>query len=175
MRIINRHLFTILPLISIVLFATAADSQVKQNRIQNTLTGTDRCLDIINDGENNQLTMTRCGNLPGQRWSLTANQPNRKNYRLKTPLTGTDKCLDGSDGDNIQPTMAQCGNLAGQRWRLVPSKANPGYSGYYLLRNATAGGNNCLEIVNDGENDRLTMAQCSNNAAGQSWRVTQAP
>ncbi len=175
MQIKHQYLVTILPIVLVSLFATAADSQVKQNRIQNTLTGADKCLDIINDGENNQLTMSRCGNLSGQRWSLTANQPNRKNYRLKTPFTGTDKCLDASNDDNTtQPMMAQCNNVAGQRWRLIPSKANPGYSGYYLLRNVSTSGDRCLEIINDGENNKFTMAQCG-NVAGQSWKVTQAP
>jgi len=38
-------------------------------RLQNALSGEQRCLDVINDGTNNQVHMSECGNYSGQAWS----------------------------------------------------------------------------------------------------------
>jgi Ricin-type beta-trefoil lectin domain len=165
----------VLPLILVSLLAQEVNAQVKQNRLRNTLTGTGSCLDIINDGDNNKLTMARCGNVSGQRWSLTASETNPQAYRLQTPFTGTGNCLATiDDGNNNRLTMAECSNAPGQLWSIIPSKANPGYSGYSSLRNELAGADKCLKIINDGRNNKLTMAKCS-NVAGQSWRITRTP
>lgn len=163
----------ILSIFFVGLLAKEVNAQVKQNRLRNTLTGADTCLDIINDGANNQLTMAKCGNFAGQRWSMTSSEANPKAYRLQTPLTGADKCLSIiNDGKNNQLTMAKCANVSRQLWRIIPSKKNPGYSGYYLLQNIDVG--KCLNIINDGKNNKLTMAKCG-NVSGQSWRVTKTP
>ncbi|WP_373541919.1 RICIN domain-containing protein [Chamaesiphon sp.] len=164
-----------LPLVLVSLLAQEVNAQVKQNRLRNTLTGSGYCLDIINDGDNNKLTMARCANVSGQRWSLTASETNPQAYRLQTPLTGTDNCLATiDDGNNNRLTIAQCSNAPGQLWSITPSNANPGYSGYSSLRNELTGADKCLKIINDGRNNKLTMATCS-NVAGQSWRITQTP
>jgi hypothetical protein len=173
--IINLNLKIVLPLVLVGLLTQAVNAQVKQNRLRNTLTGAGYCLDIINDGNNNKLTMARCGNVPGQRWSLTASETNPQAYRLQTPLTGTDNCLATiDDGKNNKLTIAKCSDAPEQRWSIIPSKANPGYSGYSSLRNELTGADKCLKIINDGRNNKLTMAKCS-NVAGQSWRITQTP
>ena len=71
---LNQKFIIILPLVLLGLINQAVNAQVKQNRLRNTLTGANNCLDIINDGDNNQLTMARCSNVAGQRWSLTASE-----------------------------------------------------------------------------------------------------
>jgi Ricin-type beta-trefoil lectin domain len=165
----------VLPIILVGLLAQEVNAQVNQNRLRNTLTGSSYCLDIINDGDNNKLTMARCGNFAGQRWSLTASETNPQAYRLQTPFTGTDNCLATiDDGKNDRLTIAQCSDAPGQLWSIIPSNANPGYSGYSSLRNELAGADKCLKIINDGRNNKLTMAKCS-NVAGQSWRITKTP
>jgi Ricin-type beta-trefoil lectin domain len=170
-----KKIVVILSIFLVGLLAKEVDAQVKQNRFRNTLTGSDTCLDIINDGENNRLTMTKCSNLAGQRWSMTASEKNPQAYRLQTPLTGMDKCLSLiTDGENNKLTMAKCGSLPGQLWSVAPSKTIPGYSGYYLLTNQLTGINNCLNILNDGRNNKLTMTKCD-NISGQSWRITKTP
>ncbi len=167
--------FIFLSLILVGLLAKEAHAQVQQNRLRNTLTGSDICLDIISDGKNNRLTMAKCGNLPGQRWSMTANEKNPQVYRLQTPLTGIDQCLTLiNDGKTNQVVMAKCNNLPEQFWSVIPSETTPGYSGYYLLKSQVPGTNNCLNIINDGKNNQLTMVNC-NNVSGQSWRITKTP
>jgi hypothetical protein len=164
-----------LPLVLVSLLSQEVNAQVKQNRLRNTLTGAGSCLDIINDGDNNKLTMARCGNVSGQRWSLTASETNPQLYRLQTPFTGTNNCLTAiDDGKNNRLTIAKCSNAPGQLWSIIPSNANPGYSGYSSLRNELTGADKCLKIINDGRNNKLTMAKCS-NVAGQSWRITKTP
>ena len=178
---VNKYIYTcmklekliiILPIILASLLANEVNAQVKQNRLRNTLTGADSCLGIIEDGKNNRLTMTKCANIAGQRWSMTATEKNPQAYRLQTPFTGTDKCLNIiNDGENNKVTMAKCSNLPGQLWTVTPSKTIPGNSGYYSVTNALTGASNCLNVLNDGRNNQLTMAKCD-NISGQSWRIT---
>jgi hypothetical protein len=170
-----KKLAIVLPIILVSLLAQEVNAQVKQNRLRNTLTGSGYCLDIVNDGDNNKLTMARCGNVAGQRWSLTASEINPQAYRLQTSFTGTDNCLATiDDGNNNKLTIAKCNDAPGQLWSITPSNANPGYSGYSILRNELTGTDKCLKIINDGINNKLTMAKCS-NVAGQSWRITKTP
>jgi hypothetical protein len=171
----SKNLIVILPIILISLLAQEVNAQVKQNRLRNTLTGADTCLDILEDGKNNRLTMTKCANVAGQRWTMTASEKNPQAYQLQTTFTGMDKCLNIiNDGANDKLTMAKCGSLPGQLWSITPSKTIPSPSGYYFLTNNLTGKNNCLNVLNDGRNNRLTMAKCD-NISGQSWRITQTP
>jgi Ricin-type beta-trefoil lectin domain len=167
-----KKLTIVLSLIIISLSANEVNAQVKQNRLRNTLTGADSCLDILNDGDNSRLIMAKCANVGGQRWSMTASEKNPQAYRLQTPLTGMDKCLSIiDDGENNRVTMAKCASLPGQLWSVAPSKTLPGNSGYYFVTNALTGASNCLNVLNDGRNNKLTMAKCD-NISGQSWRIT---
>jgi uncharacterized membrane protein len=157
------------------LLATAVSARAEQNLFRNTLTGPNKCLDIINDGENNKLTMATCGNSAGQSWSIVANKTSPKNYRLQTPFAGANKCLEViNDGNNERLTMAKCSDATGQLWNITANKMNPGYSGYYRLRSELTGDDKCLEIFNDDKNERLTMATCG-KIARQSWKITQTP
>jgi hypothetical protein len=168
----SKNLIIALPIFLVSLLAQEVNAQVKQNRLRNTLTGADTCLDIIEDGKNNRLTMTKCANVAGQRWTMTASEKNPQAYQLKTPFTGIDKCLNIiNDGENNKVTMAKCSNLSGQLWIVTPSKTLPGNSGYYFVTNALTGASNCLNVLNDGRNNQLTMAKCD-NISGQSWRIT---
>jgi Ricin-type beta-trefoil lectin domain len=165
-------LIVVLPIILTSILANEVNAQVKQNRLRNTLTGADSCLDIIEDGKSNRLTMAKCGNIAGQRWSMTGSEKNPQAYRLQTPLTGADSCLNLiNDGENNKVTMAKCSNVPGQLWNVVPSKTIPGNSGYYFVTNALTGASNCLNVLNDGRNNQLTMAKCD-NISGQSWKIT---
>ena len=118
-----KKLIVILPIILISLLANEVNAQVKQNRLRNTLTGADTCLDIIEDGKNNRLTMTKCANVAGQRWSMTASEKNPQVYQLQTPFTGINKCLNViNDGENNKLTMAKCDNISGQSWRITSTR-----------------------------------------------------
>jgi hypothetical protein len=171
----RKKLVIILPIILVSLLAQDVNAQVKQNRLRNTLTGADNCLDIINDGDNNRPIMTKCGNVSGQRWSMTGSEKNPQAYRLQTPFTGMDKCLSIiNDGENNKLIMAKCDSVPEQIWRVTPSNVIPGSSGYYFVTNQLTGANNCLNVTNDGRNNKLTMVKCD-NISGQSWRITKTP
>lgn len=157
------------------MLASEVHAQVQYNRFRNTLTGADKCLDIINDGENNKVIMTNCGNFAGQRWRIAANKKNSKNYRLQTPLAGNDKCLGIiNDGENNKLIVATCVDSPEQLWSISDNRTNPGYSGYSRVRNQLTGESKCLDIINDGRNNRLTMSTCA-KIPGQSWRITRTP
>ena len=153
--------------------AIGVRAESEQNRLRNTLTGANKCLDIVNDGQNNQLTMTTCANVAGQRWTITANQNNPQNYRLQTPFAGAEKCLEVINDDRKDRlVMSPCNDSPGQIWNISDNRTNPGYTGYSRLRSQIAGADKCLDIVNDGRNNKLTMAQCA-KIAGQNWRITR--
>ncbi|MEI6064062.1 MAG: hypothetical protein WCQ26_05690, partial [Pseudanabaena sp. ELA748] len=52
---------------------------------------------------------------------------------------------------------------SGQLWKIEPMG-----DGYNRLRNSFTGSRKCLDIVNDGRNNKLRMADCG-NYSGQFW------
>ena len=113
---LHRILGTVCLLILATLAGPQLQAQPQSYKLQTEFTGPNKCLDIVNDGNNNQLTMADCGNYSGQFWSMTPVQPSGA-YQLRTQFTGSNKCLDiVNDGNNNQLTMADCGNYSGQLW-----------------------------------------------------------
>ncbi|MEO1211369.1 MAG: RICIN domain-containing protein [Cyanobacteria bacterium J06638_20] len=103
---------------AVVLGAASANAISEFNRLRTQFTGSEKCLDIINDGANDQLIMADCADYSGQFWSF---QPigSEGYYRLRTMFTGEDKCLDIiNDGMNDQLIMVDCGNYSGQLWQI---------------------------------------------------------
>jgi hypothetical protein len=87
-------------------------------RLRTNFTGADKCLDIINDGQDNKPTMAACGNFTGQMWTIAPNGTPGI-FKLQTQFTGPGKCLDIiNDGQDNKPTMAACGNFTGQMWSM---------------------------------------------------------
>ena len=163
-KVIFPTLASVLALVQVSPLALAESANVPAGgHLQTQFTGSNKCLDIVNDGKNNQLTMADCGNFSGQFWSIQA--AGQGSYRLQTQFTGNNKCLDiVNDGKNNQLTMADCGNFSGQFWSIA------GQPGSYRLQTQFTGKNKCLDIVNDGTNNRLIMADCG-NFSGQMWTI----
>ena len=105
---------------SVIAFASTTNvAQAQTNyRLKTLFTGSDKCLDIINDAQDNKPIMDDCGNYSGQFWQI---QKTNKSgyYRLKTLFTGSNKCLDIiNDSQDNKPIMADCGNYSGQFWQV---------------------------------------------------------
>src|SRR6185369_3123135 len=96
-------------------------------RLRTEFTGPGKCLDIVNDGKNDQLTMAPCGNFSGQHWTIEPSKSRAGHSRLRTEFTGSGKCLDiVNDGTNDQLTMAKCEDVSGQLWTLsAPLSSEP--------------------------------------------------
>lgn len=62
--------------------------------------------------------------------------------------------------------MADCGNYSGQFWSIQPAA-----DGFYRFRTMFTEENKCLDIVNDGVNNKLVMADCG-NYSGQFWQFS---
>lgn len=140
-------------------------AQAQPFSLSNEFTGPNKCLDIVNDGANNQLNLTNCGKFTGQFWQKTDAKGGY--VILQTEFTGPGKCLDViNDGRNDQLTMTQCGNFSGQSWRFDAA----GKPGVFRLTNEFTGRNKCLDVVNDGANNHVTLAKCG-NFSGQMWRI----
>jgi hypothetical protein len=139
---------------------------VGSQRLQTLFTGGGKCLDIVNDGVNDQTRMADCGNYSGQAWTFS--DAGNGFFRLTTLFTGTEKCLDVvNDGVDDKLHMADCGNYSGQFWSLEASTE----PGYVHLRTLWLGDSKCLDIVNDGSDDKLQMADCG-NYSGQFWATS---
>ena len=81
---------------------------------KNNFSGSEKCLDIVNDGQKNKLIMSPCGISTGQQWNQSRNG---SYYSFKNNLSGNDQCLDiVNDGQNNQLIMSPCGNYSGQQW-----------------------------------------------------------
>jgi TIR domain/Ricin-type beta-trefoil lectin domain len=147
---------------------TSAPSDGAPIRLRTNFTGADKCLDIINDGQNNKPTMATCGNFAGQMWTI-APTAMAGVFKLQTLFTGSGKCLDiKNDGENNKPTMAACGNFTGQMWTIAPAAT----SGVFKLKAQFTGPGKCLDVINDGENNKPTMAACG-NFTGQLWDMSK--
>ena len=66
-----KPLVVILSVVFAGLLVTEVKAQSPHYRLQTLFTGADKCLDILNDGANNRLTMAACGNFTGQLWGLS--------------------------------------------------------------------------------------------------------
>jgi hypothetical protein len=134
-------------------------------RLKTQFTGENKCLDIINDGNNNRPNMANCGNFSGQIWNVQPTQV-KGFYRLKTQFTGEGKCLDVINDGSNRLTMAPCADFSGQIWSITPTQNQ----GFYKLKNQFTRVGKCLDIINDGNNNRPIMATCG-NFSGQLWKT----
>ena len=80
-----------------------------------------KCVDIINDGTNNKLTIAECGNYSGQQWLI----PNENSNSFQNNFSGMNNCIDiVNDGVNNQLIMNPCGNYSGQEWSTNNENVN---------------------------------------------------
>ena len=83
--------------------------------------GDGKSLDVINDGKNNQIHLTKTANYTGQYWKLTP--VGGGYYRLTTKWQGDDKSLDViNDGKNNKLHLTKTGNFTGQYWKIEEIK-----------------------------------------------------
>lgn len=136
-------------------------------KLTNEFAGKGKCLDIVNDGKNNKLIMAKCEDVSGQAWEVETLK-GEPYVRLKTEFTGPGKCLDiVNDGANDKVTMAPCGNFTGQFWSMTV-QGGAGNKAHFRMTSKFTGPKRCLDIVNDGKNNQLTMADCG-DYTGQIW------
>ncbi len=84
-------------------------------------------------------------------------------YDLTSMWLGTGKCIETVNNGVL---MRNCTTSHTQEWRMIPTD----WYGYVRLKNRQDGYGKCLDIVNDGINDKLVMADCG-NYTGQFWKV----
>jgi hypothetical protein len=148
----------------------SADANAQSSRLWNLFTGARTCLDIVNDGKNNTVTLAECANVSGQLWLIEPSETEGF-FRLKTTFSGSDKCLDiiNDDEDN-KLSMAECSPVSGQLWKLEPSEPK----GFSRVENMFTGPGKCLDVINDADDKNLTMAECG-AFFGQLWGLSQTP
>jgi len=120
--------------------------------LSNDFSGKDKCLD---SGLRENL-MAPCGKFSGQQWSAV--EPVKPTMLMSQNPELQNKCLDLNRGN---PLMMECNNQAPQLWTIEKDKK---------IKNVAAGPNNCLDIINDGQNNKMQMRPCG-NFSGQKWNV----
>ncbi|MEZ4888118.1 MAG: RICIN domain-containing protein [Chitinophagales bacterium] len=135
-------------------------------RITTMWQGTDKALDVINDGQNNQIHLAKTGNYSGQFWKFTA--LGNGYYRMTTMFQGDEKSLDVvNDGQNTKLHLAKTGNYSGQFWKLTPQG-----NGYYRMTTMWQGEGKSFDVINDGKNNQVHLAK-TGNYSGQFIKLTQ--
>jgi hypothetical protein len=128
------------------------------SKLTTKFTGIDKCLDVINDGQNSKNVELRpCDNYSGQYWTF-------ENNKLTNNFTGIDKCLDvindGQNSKNVE--LRPCDNYSGQYWTFENNK----------LRNNFTGIDKCLDVINDGQNSKnIELRPCDKYSVGQYWFI----
>ncbi|NOJ77415.1 RICIN domain-containing protein [Myxococcus xanthus] len=84
-------------------------------------------------------------------------------YDLTSMWLGTGKCIEHVDGEMA---MRNCGTSQAQEWRMIPTD----WPGYVRLKNRQAGFNRCVDIINNGDKDKLHLAACG-DYSGQYWQL----
>jgi hypothetical protein len=155
-----RFLTLFVAVVLVGLLRAPANAQA-QLRFRTISTGQAKCLDVINDGQNDKLRMAECGNYSGQSWTIRPTSTAGV-YRLTNEFTGTAKCLDVVNNHvNDRLQMATCGNFTGQSWVMESTKR----IGFYHLKNQFTGSNKCLDVI-DGT--QVSLENCG-DVAGQYW------
>ena len=158
-------LIAALPFLAVSGAASATDEPIA---LRNRLTGAGRCVDIVNDGQNDRVHMAPCGNYSGQQW-LVERLKGGAYVKLRTRFTGPDRCLDiVNDGRNDRLRMAPCGNYWGQQWSIEPVP-DKGYN-TWPTTNFT-GPDKCLAVIAGGANDQVRMVQCPESKPGEPWSL----
>ena len=138
-------------------------------RLTSKWQGGGKSLDVVNDGENNQIHLAATSNVSGQYWKFSA--VGGGFYRLSTKWLGENKSLEVVTKDGIiyklllQPTD----DVDGQLWKITPLG-----DGFYRITNKLFGGVKSLDVVNNGNNDNILMRN-TGNFSGQSWKITNDP
>ena len=145
----------------VCVFGAPGAVHAQSSHLLNDGAGSGQCLDVVNDGANDKLTVVACGDFSGQLWTL---QPSDMpgHYKLQTMFTGAGRCLDVvNDGVNDRVRMASCARVTGQYWELSRLR---GPNGAFELTNRFTGPSRCLEATAEG----LRLRSCD-RSPGQHW------
>jgi hypothetical protein len=143
------------------IFGVSSAAHAEPSHLWNDGAGSGQCLDIVNDGANDKLSVVPCADVSGQAWTLLPSDT-PDHYKLQTAFTGASRCLDViNDGVNDQVRMASCANVTGQEWELARLRG-PGRA--FQLTNRFTGPSRCLEATGEG----LRLRSCD-RSPGQHW------
>jgi predicted nucleic acid-binding Zn-ribbon protein len=125
--------------------------------------GVERPLTVYAEQDKLHIAMADKKGGPGQRWKVK--QRGNGYYQLINELATEERSLAAIHDGLLN--MDATGNYSGQYWKVDPE------FGYCRLYTMWLGEFMSLDIVNDGKNNRLKMAD-SGNYSGQHWRFIPA-
>ena len=134
-------------------------------RMSNAWRGPDVCLEAQEPSPGRlAVRLVRCTGNEAQQWVRVPTDGDA--MMLTTVRFGAGLCLDVDEGSGASAllTLAPCAGRPGQRFHANAAGA------YSRLTNDLRGPQSCVDVVNDGTNDRVRMAPCG-NYAGQAWQM----
>ena len=132
-------------------------------RLTNKWQGDGKSLDILNDGNIDQPILGNTGNFSGQSWKI--NKVGENTYTLTTEWQGDGRKLDCTEGNHNRPVLNEADGPSAT-WMITPTG-----DGYYRISNKWLS-DSSLDIINDGENNKIQMAK-TGNYFGQFWKITE--
>ena len=172
----KHFLFFILLALSSSAFAKKSDSSYYSSfyfRLTTKWKGTDRSLDILNDGnKNNQPILSDTGNYSGQHWKITPAPRDPGYYRFTTEWQGDEASLgivNDKYNDN-KPILERSSGSNAQLWKITPIRRMPGY---YRLTTKWQGKYFSLDVINDGINDNKLILSETGPYSGQYWKISK--
>ena len=164
---------------AILLFGTALEQRTPltssepvfdQNRwyyITSEWLGVDRPLTVDSNGNLNGVRMGKKDGNPGQLWKVEVS--GNGYFKLISQLPADKRSLDvtSNNGIDFTPNMGSIANRPGQIWKIEPEFE------FFRLSTLWLGENRSLDIVNDGADNKLTLAD-SGNYSGQHWKFIPA-
>lgn len=120
----------------------------------------DKCLGAFGNG---LVHLEKCEQNNNMVWIPTpANIPG--GYELKNSAGGQDYCIELEKEGGL--AMRVCNHSDGQTWFFHPWKED---LNHVRISNMMAGGEYCLDVVNDADKRDVRMMKCD-NYSGQAWR-----
>ena len=138
--------------------------QTTYYRLTNQWQGENLSLDIVNDGINNQPILAKTAKVSGQYWKIK--KVGKDTFTLSTEWQGPHKVLDCVQGENQnRPILNRATRKSGGAWKIIAVGND-----YYRITNLWLG-NLSLDIINDGENNKIQVAK-TGEYSGQFWKIT---
>ena len=135
-------------------------------RLTSLWQGSEKCLDVINDGTNNKVQLATCGNYSGQFWKMDPVN-DLGDFQLTNMWLGENKCLSATGPYNDVLEIIDCQGPLENTWNFLSYR-----HGEYqpLMPN---GSDYVLDVLNDGQNNKLHLTYFG-NYSGQYWKATPA-
>ena len=104
----------------VVAFAGTGAAHARSSHLWNDGVGSGQCLDVVNDGVNDQVRMASCADVTGQYWALSRLRGPGRTFQLTNRFTGPSRCLEAAaEGLRVRSCDRSPGQHWGSEWQIA--------------------------------------------------------